>query len=94
MDDVVWFVFMDELGFAASISAPVGVFLNAAALPKSRGKSYPGFGRPRASGGAREPSTVKSCDSPQIERRLRTQGVRIRPTAKQGHCRLQPRESR
>lgn len=45
MDDVVWFVFMDELGFAASISAPPGVILNRAALPKSRGYTYPKHGR-------------------------------------------------
>jgi hypothetical protein len=62
MDDVVWFVFMDELGFAASISAPSGVILNREALPKSRGESYTGFGRLRASGEERRSISVESRD--------------------------------
>jgi hypothetical protein len=83
-----------ELGFAASISAPPGVILNRAALPKSRGESYTGFGRLRASGEARRSITVESCDSPQTERCLRTQSGRNRPTVRRGHCGLQLRESR
>ena len=53
MDDVVWFVFIDELSFAGSMSAPPGVILNRAALPKSRGDSYTGFGSEPAEEGVR-----------------------------------------
>lgn len=53
MDDVVWFVLIDELSFAASISASPGVILNRAALPKLRGDSYTGFGSGPAQEGVR-----------------------------------------
>jgi len=72
------------VSFAASISAPVGVFLNAAALPKSRDDSYTGFGRLRASGETCRSITVESCDSRTTWRRWRTQGGRDRPPLSQG----------